>query len=245
MSEPLFLTLAALIGVLAGATASVAGFGIGSLLTPFLAYQLGGTRAIAAVVIPHAAATALRAWRLRRSIDWDEMRRFGLLSAAGGLTGALLFASLGGDVLMRILGALLILTALSTFTGFGKTQRAPPATVPVLGFLSGIFGGVVGNQGGLRAAALLTLELDPKIFVATSTMTGLLVDAVRGPIYLYRAGSALTAIWNVIAVATVGALVGTLLGERLLFGLSADRFRRILAALIGFTGIWLLVGGGA
>jgi uncharacterized membrane protein YfcA len=43
-----------------------------------------------------------------------------------------------------------------------------------------------------------------------------------------------------IAIATVGVLIGTLLGERLLLGLPVERFRRIVAALIGLLGVWLL-----
>lgn len=238
-----FLLLVGIVSVIAGATAGVAGFGIGSLLTPLIAIQYGGVRAVAAVVIPHAAATALRAWRLRGAIDWNVIRRFGLLSALGGLGGALLFARLGGDVLMRILGALLIVTAISTLGGFGRTRRAPEPAVPALGFASGFFGGVVGNQGGLRAAALLGLGLEPLTFVATSTMTGLLVDAVRGPIYLWRTGDLLVGLWPLVAVATAGTVIGTLLGERMLFGLSPARFRQVIAILIGAVGIWLLAGG--
>ena len=35
-------------------------------------------------------------------------------------------------------------------------------------------------------------------------------------------------------------LVGTLVGERVLFGLSPATFRRILAAAVGLLGLWLL-----
>ena len=99
----------------------------------------------------------------------------------------------------------------------------------------------MGNQGGLRAAALLTFGLAPVAFVATSTMTGLLVDAARTPIYLVRAGESLLGVRDLVLAATAGVVTGTLLGERLLFGLSADRFRRVIAALIGLVGVLLLV----
>ena len=42
------------------------------------------------------------------------------------------------------------------------------------------------------------------------------------------------------AGAQAGVVTGTLLGERLLFGLSADRFRRLIAVLIGLVGVLLL-----
>lgn len=238
------LFLLALFGVatFAGATAAVAGFGIGSLLTPLMALELGGVTAVAAVAVPHAVATALRAWRLRHAIDWMLLRRFGVLSALGGLAGALLFARLGGPTLLRVLGALLVLTAASVLSGWAERVRLRGAPVWLLGALSGFFGGVVGNQGGLRAAALLGFGLTPAAFVATSTATGLLVDAARTPLYLWRAGASMAAAWLPIAIATAGVVLGTLLGERVLLGLSRELFRRVVAALVGVLGLWLLFG---
>jgi uncharacterized protein len=235
-----FLILVWLASVAAGATAAVAGFGIGSLLTPLLALRLGTPLAVAAVALPHAAATVLRAWRLRRAVDWPLFRRFGLWSAAGGLAGALVFARLGGPALTRVLGALLILTAVSGLTGWAARVRLPVWATWILGLLSGFFGGVVGNQGGLRAGALLGLGLPPAAFVATSTMAGVVVDAVRAPVYVGRAGEAVLAVWPLVVAATTGTLLGTLLGERALLGLSPERFRRVVAALVGALGVWLL-----
>ena len=236
-----FLLVVLLASVLAGATASIAGFGIGSILTPLLALRLGTPVAVAAVAVPHAVATVFRAWRLRRAVDWPVFRRFGIWSAAGGLAGALLFSRLGGDALTRVLGALLVLTAISTLTGWATRVHVPRWAAWVLGILSGFFGGVVGNQGGLRAGALIGLGLTSAAFVATSTMTGVIVDVVRTPIYVVRQGGAVAAAWPLVATSTAGVLVGTLLGERALFGLSPERFRQLLATLIGLLGVWLLL----
>lgn len=238
-----FLILTAIVSVLAGATASIAGFGIGSLLTPLLALRLGTPVAVAAVAVPHLAATVFRAWRLRRAVDWPLFRTFGLWSAAGGILGALLFARLGGPLLTRILGALLVVTAISTITEWATRIRLPAWTAWPLGLLSGFFGGIIGNQGGLRAGALLNLGLAPAAFVATSTMTGVVVDIVRTPVYLSRAGSAVLSAWPIVATATLGTLAGTLLGERVLLGMPPERFRRIVAILVGLLGAWILWRG--
>jgi uncharacterized membrane protein YfcA len=236
----LFLALVLLVGILSGGTAAISGFGIGSLLTPLLATRLGVPLAVAAVAIPHAIATAVRCWRLRRSISWRLMRSFGLLSAAGGLTGALLYTRVGSRALEMILGVLLIATGVAAITDWVRKWKAGGAVAGVLGFVSGFFGGIAGNQGGLRAGALLTFGLSPAVFVATTTAVGLAVDAARTPIYVWRAGPALIEVMTPIVVATVGVLIGTILGERLLFGLSPDRFRRIVGFLILALGVWLL-----
>lgn len=237
-----FTLLVAVVSVVAGATASVAGFGIGSLLTPLLATRLGVPAAVAVVAVPHAAATCLRAWRLRGAVDWAVFKRFGIASAVGGLAGALLFARLGNDTLGRVLGALLVLTAVSVLTGWAERVRLPAWASLVLGGLSGFFGGIVGNQGGLRAGALLGVGLAPAAFVATSTLTGVVVDAVRTPVYVAREMEALAAAWPLVLVATLGAVAGTLAGERALLGLSPTAFRRIVAALVAVLGAWLLLG---
>lgn len=237
----MFLLALFAVAVLSGATAAVAGFGIGSLLTPVIGTRFGMAIAIAAVAIPHAAATAFRFWRLRRAVDWHVIRLFGVLSAIGGLAGALLYARLSNRVLTIVLGALLVATAVAGLTGWATRWRATGGRAATLGLLSGLFGGVAGNQGGLRAAALLGFDLRPAAYVATSTAIALLVDAARTPIYVWRAGSTLTDLAVPIAIATVGVLVGTLLGERLLLGLSPDRFRRIVSAVIGLLGVWLLI----
>jgi hypothetical protein len=229
-----------LVAILSGATASVVGFGIGSLLTPLLALRFGTSTAVAAVTIPHMLATAVRCWRLRPYIDRSVLLRFGVLSAVGGLAGALLYTRLGSAALTRILGGLLLLTATAQLTGWASRWHPRGPMVAMLGLCSGFFGGVAGNQGGLRAAALTAFGLFPAAFVATATATGLMVDAARAPVYLWGGARGLVPLWPVIATAVVGVLIGTLLGERLLLGLPVRRFGQIVGAAVGLLGIWLL-----
>lgn len=156
------LLLPGLVAVLAGAVASVAGFGIGSLLTPVLAPLLGVRLAVAAVSIPHAAGTGLRLWRLRRHVDRAVLRRFGFASAAGGLAGALLHGAFGNPALSVVFGALLILSGLAGLTGWTERVQLRGAAANAAGALSGFFGGLVGNQGGIRSAALLAFRCPVK-----------------------------------------------------------------------------------
>ena len=234
-----FLIALALVGIVSGATAAVVGFGIGSLLTPLLALRLDMATAVAAVALPHAAATALRCWRLRHSIDWSVARRFGVLSALGGLVGALLYSRLGGDALTVVLAVLLLLTGLTGLTSFPR-QLSGRRIAWALGLVSGFFGGIAGNQGGVRSAALMTFPLAPTAFVATATVTALLVDLARTPVYLWRAGSALTELVVPLAIATAGVLIGTLLGEKVLLGMAPARFRRTVSVAILALGVFLL-----
>ena len=142
-----------------------------------------------------------------------------------------------------ILGVLLLATAVSGLTGLRSRMQPPKSLVAFAGLASGFFGGIAGNQGGLRAAALVAFALPAAAFVATSTAIGLIVDAARMPIYLWRAGESLVPLAKPIAVATAGVLIGTIAGEKILLGLSPIRFRQVVSVLIGLLGVWLLANG--
>jgi uncharacterized membrane protein YfcA len=236
----LFLLALFAVGVLSGSTAAVIGFGIGSLLTPLLTLRLSPELAVAVVALPHLLATVMRLVRHAAWVDRTTLLRFGLLSATGGLAGALLQSSLSGPALLAALGALLIATALASLTGNFGEHRPPPPVALSLGLLSGFFGGLVGNQGGLRAAGLLAFDLSPRAFLATSTAVALLVDLARTPVYLLRAGPQLQPLAIPIVVAAAGCLVGTIWGERLLLRMGPGTYRRLVGTGVGAIGVWVL-----
>jgi uncharacterized membrane protein YfcA len=108
-----FDVVIAAVAILAGSIAAVAGFGIGSLLTPTLAIQAGTKVAVAAVAIPHFVGTLQRYWLLRHHVDRRVLLGFGLASAGGGLVGALAHVWLSSRVLSIVFGALLIVAAIA------------------------------------------------------------------------------------------------------------------------------------
>ena len=237
----MFFVAVFIVAILSGATATVVGFGIGSMMTPLLALRFGTATAVALVTLPHAAATAVRCWRLRAHVDRRVLVRFGLLSAAGALAGALIYTRLGPGTLTRVLGGLLLLTAAGQLSGWTSRWHFRGPVVALFGLVSGFFGGIAGNQGGLRSAAMTTFGLSPIGFVATTTATGLLVDAARTPVYLCYSAPVMLTLWAPIMVATVGVLIGTIVGERMLLGLSPRRFGQTIGAAIGALGIWMLL----
>src|SRR5512142_3239451 len=97
-----FEIILALVAIIAGGIASLAGFGIGSLLTPLLAVKTGLSVAVAGVSIAHFCGSALRFYFLRRFINKQVLIRFGIASAIGGLIGALLHNAFQNVVLTII-----------------------------------------------------------------------------------------------------------------------------------------------
>ncbi|MBI3399787.1 MAG: sulfite exporter TauE/SafE family protein [Acidobacteria bacterium] len=225
-----------------GAIAAVTGFGIGSVLTPFLALHAGTKTAVAAVSVPHLIGTALRFWRLRANVDRGVLWHFGLMSAAGGLGGALLHSSLASPALTIVFGALLVFAGASHVTGFARRLRFHGSVAWVAGAASGFFGGLVGNQGGIRSAAMLGFGLRKEAFVGTATAIALLVDGARMPVYVAVEWRQVAAIWTLVLVATAGVLGGTLAGERLLSRVPERHFRQVVGMTILLLGLVTLAG---
>jgi uncharacterized protein len=235
------ITLQIITGVVAavaGAIASVAGFGIGSLLTPALATQVGLKVAVAAVCVPHFAGTAFRYWRLRRYVDRGVLWNFGITSAAGGLIGALMHGLATSPALTALFASLLVFAGIAGLTGWEAKMRLRGKIAWIAGFLSGLFGGLVGNQGGIRSAAMLGIDVPRDAFVATATATALFVDVARLPVYLVTQGSQIANIWQLVAIAIVGVIIGTLVGEQLLRRIPEKIFRRVVSTVILFLGLY-------
>jgi uncharacterized protein len=225
----------------AGAIAAVSGFGIGSILTPLLANLVGMKLAVAVVSVPHFLGTALRLALVREHIDKKVLLTFGITSAIGGLVGALLHVWLRSVVLSYVLGALLVFAGLMGVTRLGERMRFGRTAGWIAGALSGIFGGLVGNQGGIRSAALMRFEVSKESFVATATAIALLVDVFRMPVYAATQYRSLVSAWPAMLLATIGVVIGTLAGKPLLKRIPERSYRAIVSVIMLILGIWMLV----
>jgi uncharacterized protein len=239
----MFAALVAIVALVAASIASVTGFGIGSLLTPTLALHTGTKLAVAAVSIPHLVGTAQRFWLLRRHVDRRVLVGFGIASALGGLAGALIHASASSRALSVVFGIFVAIAGVSELTGWMRRVRWGRRSAWVAGAASGALGGMVGNQGGIRTAALLGFDVPKESFVATATAIGLFVDGARMPVYLATEWRDIVEIWPLVLTATLGVVVGTALGARVLGRLPQQVFRRVIAVLLIALGLYMALAG--
>jgi uncharacterized protein len=111
------------------------------------------------------------------------------------------------------------------------------------GAVSGLLGGLVGNQGGIRSAALLGFDLPKEKFVGTATAVALFVDGARLPVYLAYQSEDMLTVWPLIVLATIGVVGGTVLGSRVLRRVPDVWFRRLLALILAILGSVMLMRG--
>src|SRR5687767_5195447 len=232
--------IGAAVAMVAGAVAAMTGFGIGSLLTPVLALTVDTRVAVAAVSIPHVIGTSVRFALLRGRIDRKVLLSFGLTSAAGGLAGASLYEVASSRWLNIVFDGLLLFAAISEATGLSRRMRFQGPLALAAGALSGLLGGLVGNQGGIRSAALVGFNLPKETFVATATAIALLVDAARLPIYIASQSGELLSLASWMLAATIGVTAGTVVGSRALKSVPERWFRRVLTVTLATLGALML-----
>jgi len=168
---------------------------------------------------------------------------FGILSAAGGLLGALLNARANSPALAIVFGCLLLFAGISGLTGFTDRMHFGRRMAWVAGALSGFFGGLVGNQGGIRSAALLGFDIRKEALVATATAVALIVDGARMPVYLVTEFRGILSAWPLLVAAIIGVLLGTFWGVRLLRRIPERIYRKLLDVLILALGIYMVAHG--
>jgi uncharacterized membrane protein YfcA len=193
--------------------------------------------------LPHFLGTGVRFWLLKSKVNRKILIRFGLLSAVGGLTGALLHTVVVSNLLQIIFAVMLMIAGtlgvlrVSERLRFGKTSAA------IIGLASGFFGGLVGEQGGIRSVALLNFDVEKEAFIATATATALIVDVVRMPVYFLTQSSQVSQFVVILILSSIAVIAGTLAGNVVLKRIPEESFKVIVSFLILLLGIFMFVIG--
>ncbi len=224
---------------LTGILTLISGFGLSTLLTPFLTILYNVKTALLVVAIVHLSNNFFKLILFRKHIQLNIFKRFGLISLIGALIGASLFSWFSTGWLQKLLGGFLLWSGLSEL--FSKIK---PSTIDKKwdlagGFFSGFLGGLIGAQGAIRSAYLLNYSLTKEAFIATGSAISILIDLTRVPLYIYAQKHLVSTINPWLILLFVGAaFIGTHTGKRLLEKLSLTLFRKYVAITLIGLGIY-------
>jgi uncharacterized protein len=164
-----------------------------------------------------------------------------LLSAAGGLIGALIHVFFVSNLLQIIFSVMLIVAGILGVLQISERLRLGKWSASIVGFASGFFGGLVGEQGGIRSVALLGFDIEKEAFIATATATGLIVDVVRMPVYFATQYSQVVQFILITLLSSSAVIAGTLAGNIVLKRIPQEIFKQIVSFLVLILGIFLLI----
>jgi len=153
------LFIPAVAAFLAAVLTLMTGFGLGTILTPVFLLFYDVKIAILIVAIVHLLNNLAKVSIFRRAIEFNLLKRFGIVTLIGAFAGSLLQGAIDSSEVKIVLGVALIFLGIKEISGFGEKMRLPRRIDFMGGFLSGLLGGLVGNQGAVRSAYLLNYPL--------------------------------------------------------------------------------------
>jgi len=227
------------------AVRSAAGFGAGLIAIPMLAFILPVSTAVSVATVLTTLSSVQQVGHEWRQIAWRNFIVIFLYSMVGVGLGLYFIKLLDEDVLRHCLGGFLILYSIYALSAADTSRFLPRRWHGALGAGVGIVGGLCSALFGAGAGPIYVvyfdiLRLEKAVFRATMSAVVMLGGAARiigyGSLGFYGPST--------IALLAIGlplVIVGSWLGDRLVYRLSARSFSQLVAAVMLLSGITLLV----
>lgn len=235
------------------------GFGLGTILTPVMLLYFPVEIAIAFTGIVHFSNNIFKLFIIGKNINKNVLIRFGIPAIIAAFFGSFLLIYLNEYSILYtininstlreittikfVISLLLIVFAVIDLIPFFKKLSFKQNSLPIGGIMSGFFGGLTGNQGALRSAFLIKIIINKKEFIATTVVISSLVDISRLSVYSSYILNINLDEYYVLGFFSVGsAIIGSIIGNKLLKKVTIDFIRFLVAVLILIIATALLVG---
>lgn len=235
------------------------GFGLGTILTPAFMLFFPVELAIALTGVVHFFNNIFKLALVGRQADRQVLLRFGVPAVLAAVAGAwlllqitdwqplfsyLLFGKTFEVFPVKfIIAILLIIFALMDLLPYFSKLQFGKDKLPMGGALSGFFGGLSGNQGALRSAFLIKAGLSKEAFIGTAVVVSTFVDFTRLSVYATRfLQTGLEENIGLVASATLAAMAGAFLGNKLLKKVTLRFIQMLVAVLLILVALALGAG---
>ncbi|EKB48511.1 sulfite exporter TauE/SafE family protein [Cecembia lonarensis] len=209
------------------------GFGLGTILTPVFMVFFPVDLAIALTGVVHFFNNIFKLFLVGKNADKAVLIRFGIPAVIAAFAGSWVLLNITEleplfsyemfgrifivEPVKLIISILLIIFALMDLIPYFQNLQFGKEKLPIGGALSGFFGGLSGNQGALRSAFLIKAGLSKEAFIGTAVVVSTFVDFTRLSVYATRfAQTDIIDNIQVVTIATLSAIAGAYLGNKLL-----------------------------
>jgi uncharacterized protein len=239
-SNIVFIVLAFIVG---GVVKGTLGVGLPMFVIPILAHRMPAIQAIAVLIMPVLVSNLWQA--LQSGFSKEGLKRFlPLLATFVATTLITIQITLSlSDKTMRSVVAGVVLLAVIALSLPLKTAIKPKHETTwsaIVGFLSGLMGGVSTLSGPLIISYLMALRLPREVFVGTVS-----VIYLAGAISIYGSMTLMGAIplndfwvscWTLIPMS-----IGLVIGQRIRGKLSESVFKKVMLGFLSVVAISLLL----
>ena len=239
MPESLVVFVAAF---LASTLASATGFGGGAVLLPLMVAEFGVRDAVPIMTVGQLVGNLSRAWFTRRQLEWPVVGWFSVGAVPLALLGGALFASAPLRVLIRLLGAFLVLVVVWRHIRPKALGRPAVHSFVFVGGGASFLSALLGTAGPVAAPFFLSYGLVKGAYIGTEALTAVVTHLTK--LVAYRRADVLSD--SSIAVGLLLGVVmiaGSFVGTRIVNRLPERLFVRLVEVVLVLTGLWFLIRG--
>jgi uncharacterized protein len=229
-----------LLSLLAEILGTVGGFGSSLFFVPIASYFLDFHSVLGITALFHVSSNITKIFFFRKGYDKKLIITVGIPAVLFVIIGAFLSKYIQTNILEISLAVFLILVS-STLLIFKNLSVKPTLSNSIGGgVLSGLIAGLLGTGGAIRGITLAAFNLKTEVFIATSAIIDLGIDASRSVVY-YSNGYMHKDDLYLIPILLVVSIIGTFIGKKILTRMSDHQFKSVVLLLIFITGIITLV----
>ncbi|MHC4472614.1 MAG: sulfite exporter TauE/SafE family protein [Planctomycetota bacterium] len=236
------LLLAALVSVGAAFVQGVTGFGFGLLVVGFFALLFGPWTGVLVLSVVGPLLSLEIYLRVRKHVDWRETLWLALPVAVVGVPlGVLMFGASEPELLNRIVGVLLIVSAAYFLSPWApRPKRLSRVFTVGAGVLAGFLGGLTSTGGPPLVLYLWASEMRKETRMAVLQAV-FLVASFTKIIQLLYLGWLTGPIVRDSAILALPVLAGVYVGQRLFDRIPAEPLRKASLVLLLVLGVVLLI----
>ncbi len=229
--------------VITSILSAVAGLGGGVILLAVIAQFFAPTVAIPVHGGIQLVSNSSRAISLRRAISWDVVGWTILPMLPASVLGSLVATSLPATTARVIMGVfLLVLAWRPGWLRFSPERGIGRRGLLGVGAASGFLNTTFGASGPMTSPFLRAATAGHTAFVATAAATQIAAHASKLAAYRLTGFSLLDHV-DVVIAGSVGAIVGTLIGTRLLGNINEELLGRLFQIVITVLALRLISQG--
>lgn len=233
--ESEFLIIFFILALLAEILGTIGGFGSSVFFVPIAAYFFDFHSVLGITALFHVSSNLTKIAVFRHGFDKYLIIYLGIPATVFVLIGAYFSLFVNSELLEIILAIFLITMGLS-FLLLKDLQLLPSKRNSIIGgILSGGIAGLIGTGGAIRGMTLTSFKLAPAVFIATSAVIDLGVDAGRSIVYGLNGYVHVHDLYLLIPL-LAASFIGTIIGKRILDRIPEEKFRSIVLILIILTG---------
>lgn len=219
---------------------TISGFGSSILFVPLAALFFDFKTVLGITAVFHVFSNLSKIYLFREGLDKNIALRLGIPAVIAVIVGAFLTELIHQQALELMMCVLLIGLSIYLLV-FSEKKMAPSNTNLISGGLaSGFLAGLVGSGGAIRGLTLTAFHLEKNIFLATSAVIDLGVDASRTVVY-YANGYMDKDLLFLLPFLLGISMVGSWIGKKILAYIPQKQFRWLVLGIVCITAVVQLI----